>query len=672
MITGRHGFRRRRQGDTAVQLAPSVGPLAAATCIAVLAFASEVKAEEPNGSVLGISVSADGALVAFDSTATNLDIEDADPARDVYVRNMASGVTELISRGGGATAPDANGFAYSPSISADGHFVAFESMATNLSPGDTDAGRDVYVRDLTTDETILVSRASGADGIKADGESFRPSISADGRYVAFVSLATNLAAGDPDDQLDIFVRDLGSNTTTLVSRADGASGSKANAASVDPVISGNGMAVAFTSAATNLDSADQLSDDDVYVRYLATSGTELASRDDGVGGDKALGGGSHPSISADGTLVAFGTYASNLPDDGDETQSDVYLRDVAAGTTELVSRANGAEGDDADDWSDHPSISSDGTRVSFLSLARNLSPAATNGKQQAYVRDRVADTTTLASRADGKDGPAAATSEIQAVGRLAMSAGGDHLAFISRASNLDADPAGLEVHAYLRHLSADDSAVIDVGPGTFDTDPPAASITSGPDIDEVIHDPTPTFTFIADEPGSFECRLEDFQIPDFNECASPTTFGPLEPGEGPRVFVLRAVDVRGNVGPYIYRGFRYSPARCAGHKGTLVGGDEGGDTLVGGGGADVVAGLAGGDDLSGRAEADRLCGGDGDDQVTGGGRADVLVGNSGDDHLKGGKGIDKLRGGPGVDVCRGGGGENIFRGCEFERGRGTR
>ena len=139
-------------------------------------------------------------------------------------------------------------------------------MATNLSPGDTDAGRDVYVRDLTTDETILVSRASGADGIKADGESFRPSISADGRYVAFVSLATNLAAGDPDDQLDIFVRDLGSNTTTLVSRADGASGSKANAASVDPVISGNGMAVAFTSAATNLDSADQLSDDDVYVR----------------------------------------------------------------------------------------------------------------------------------------------------------------------------------------------------------------------------------------------------------------------------------------------------------------------------------------------------------------------------------------------------------------------
>jgi len=93
LITGRHGFRRRRQGDTAVQLAPSVGPLAAATCIAVLAFASEVKAEEPNGSVLGISVSADGALVAFDSTATNLDIEDADPARDVYVRNMASGVT---------------------------------------------------------------------------------------------------------------------------------------------------------------------------------------------------------------------------------------------------------------------------------------------------------------------------------------------------------------------------------------------------------------------------------------------------------------------------------------------------------------------------------------------------------------------------------------------------
>ena len=157
---------------------------------------------------LSPSLSADGRYVAFSSLATTLSAEDDDFFRDVFVRDLATGATTLVSRGAGAFGGPGNGDSFEPSLSGDGRFVAFSSRADNLSPEGDDAPEDVYVRDLAVNAAVLVSRASGGRGAGGDADSFAASISADGTRVAFTSEARNLSAEDGDGVTDVFVRDL--------------------------------------------------------------------------------------------------------------------------------------------------------------------------------------------------------------------------------------------------------------------------------------------------------------------------------------------------------------------------------------------------------------------------------------------------------------------------------
>ena len=194
------------------------------------------------------AISADGRLVAFTSSATNLDPDDTDPTDDVCVRDLVANTTTLVSRASGAPGDKSNGFSFSPTIPAN-LYVAFASTASNLHPADTDTDMDVFVRDLAISTTTLVSRATGANGAKGDGESGAPTISASGRLVAFGSSATNLDSDDADTTEDVFVRDLQGNTTTLVSRAAGAAGVGGNGHSDDSAISADGRFVTFISRA---------------------------------------------------------------------------------------------------------------------------------------------------------------------------------------------------------------------------------------------------------------------------------------------------------------------------------------------------------------------------------------------------------------------------------------
>ena len=155
--------------------------------------------------------------------------------------------TRIISQPTGVEGVAGNAGSQSPSVSADGRFVAFASWASNLDPVDGDDASDVFVRDVVTGTTTLVSRASGSPGSKGDGDSFHPDISGNGRYVAFTSRATNLDPADDDETADIFVRDLQAGTTRLVSRASGSSGSEGNGASYSPSISDDGRRVTFDS-----------------------------------------------------------------------------------------------------------------------------------------------------------------------------------------------------------------------------------------------------------------------------------------------------------------------------------------------------------------------------------------------------------------------------------------
>jgi Tol biopolymer transport system component len=335
------------------------------------------------------SISADGRFVAFSSTATNLAPSDMNPIDDVFVRDLQTGTTELVSVP--ASGGNANQGSYNPSISGDGRFVAFFSAATNLVAGATHHGSDVYVRDRQNGTTELVSVPIGAGTTPAEIEYC--SISADGRFVAFQSKATDLVAGDTNAKSDIFVRDRLNATTERVSISTG--GVQSNGDSDSPFISADGNFVAFGSAATNLVSGDTNGVGDIFVRNRQMGTTVRVSVDSG--GVQANAASSSPAISADGTFVTFASTASNLVAGDTNGVGDVFLRNQSLGTTERVSLANdGSQGDALSGLSISP-VSPDGRYVAFDSNASNIVAGDSPGGTDVFIRDRQTSTTVCVS-----------------------------------------------------------------------------------------------------------------------------------------------------------------------------------------------------------------------------------------------------------------------------------
>jgi Tol biopolymer transport system component len=399
-----------------------------------------------NQSSFDSMISANGSLVAFQSSATNLSADDISTAYDIYARNLRTGEVRLASRATGPTGVKGNGESTEPSVSADGRYLAFTSRATNLDPADGFGTEDVYLRDLVGSTTTLVSRASGVAGAKGNSYSFDPSISADGRYVAFTSDSTNLDPSDTDSTHDVYVRDLQASTTTLVSRATGATGAKANGQSYYPAISGNGRYVAFTTTATNLDAADtDAAITDVYVRDLQAGTTTLVSRATGAAGAKGSGSSIFPSVSGDGRYVSFQSTSGNLDPADTSTQQSIFLRDVQSSSTELVSRADGAGGATASDSAQPGGISSDGRYVTFRSFADELDPTAPGSG--AFVRDRQENTTRLKSLQTGA-GAAGQNSSVST--QPTTSDDGRYTAFATTASNLTPDDPVASFDVYVR------------------------------------------------------------------------------------------------------------------------------------------------------------------------------------------------------------------------------
>ena len=403
-------------------------------------------------------LSADGRFVAWDSYATNLhpDAPDADTLTEVFIRDLATGVTTLVSRADGAGGPKGDGWSLSASVSADGRYVAFESGAGNLDPDDTDSmyeGCDVFVRDLLTNDTMFVSRASGAAGVGSNGHAGDPQISADGRFVAFSSEAMNLHPDDEDPYTDVYVRDLQTHTTTLVSRATGPFGAKGNQSSAVPAISADGRRVVFTSAASNLGPDDPDTEYDVYVRDLDDDTTTLVSRGAGHGGVKGNDDSTGPTISADGGTVAFMSNATNLdPADGD-FPNDIYVRDLAAGTTTLASRATGIAGAKGTESAFFPSLSADGGVVAFQTLS-NLAgedpgTCCWEWERDIWTRDLQTHVTALVSRASGAVTTTKGNDWSQ---NPSLSDDASLVAFDTRATNLDPEDPDVATDVYVRDV----------------------------------------------------------------------------------------------------------------------------------------------------------------------------------------------------------------------------
>lgn len=274
------------------------------------------------------ALSGDGNVVAFTSRATNLAPGGLDAIQDLFVHDRTTGRTTLVSPGQGG---GANADAHHAALSSDGRYVAFWSGATNLlSTPDTNL-YDVYVRDRQLAQTRRVSIAS--NGTPGDGVSWLPSISADGQRIAFNSGATNLVPNDTNNAWDIFVHDTTTSITTRVSVSS--AGAQANGGHwlVVPRISDNGRYVVFASPASNLVTGDTNGLIDLFVRDLNANTTTLVS----VGEDGfPAGAWGEFDISADGRYIVFASDARLVPEDTNNAK-DIFVRDMVANTTTRVS-----------------------------------------------------------------------------------------------------------------------------------------------------------------------------------------------------------------------------------------------------------------------------------------------------------------------------------------------
>ena len=352
------------------------------------------------------TISADGRFVAFDSHTANMASNDTNNKDDVFINDQLSGVTELVSVS--SSGEQGNGNSESPSMSADGRFIAFRSSANNLVIDDTNDKSDIFVHDRNTGVTERVSLSS--TGIQGDRASWAPSISVDGRFVAFHSNATNLVIGDTNTIVDTFVHDRQTRITQRVNVSS--AGEQANAGGVlyPADISDNGRFVAFESYASNLASEDTNDAPDIFVHDRSTGTTRRVSvSSTGVQYSSA----GYPSISGDGRFVGFESYP------------DVLVHDQYTGITQNVNVSSaGIRGNSNARF---PSISADGRFVAFSSSADNLVENDRNNAHDVFIHDRNTGITQRASvTSKGREGD-------DGSGRPNLSSDGRFVAFHSGA-----------------------------------------------------------------------------------------------------------------------------------------------------------------------------------------------------------------------------------------------
>ncbi len=611
------------------------------------------------------SLSGDGSKVVFTSFADNLVPNDTNSQYyDVFVKDMLTGDVEMINRADDGTqitlvyptiSDDgntvsfssgsdklpagytnglfntyvkdlttgrvtlvsctedgtlANGSSGASKPSADGTKVAFSSLASNLVPGDTNGKEDVFVKDLTTGTVTLVSQA--ADGSLGDGASSGLSLSADGTKIAFGSNADNLVPGDMNGSDDLFVKDLTTGALTLVSQT--ADGLQTPGVLSTPSISDDGTKVAFSSDADNFAPGDTNNVEDVFVKDLVTGELRLLSlREDGT---QALTQSVGATISGDGTKVAF-TSAADLVARDSPFSYDLYVMDLVTGEATLVSETG--DGVQGDLWSFWGAISADGTKVGFESYADNLSPNDGNGTQDIFVATLgplEKQTLTGTAKADRLTGGRGGDT-------VSGLAGDDLLDGLGGADRLYGGPGNDRLWAGSGSDVVKGGSGNDLLDGGDDADPDRLFGGSGNDQyrvngpEDVIveHPGQGTDTVVATYAWALGPNLENLTL--------------RETGASANGFAI------GN--------------RLA-------------NRLTGNSGDNRLDGRAGDDTLIGRGGNDRMWAGTGNDLLDGGAGNDVLGGGPGADSLLGGVGNDTLYAGVDAapDTLAGGAGDDVY------------
>ncbi len=399
-----------------------------------------------------LSLSFDARYIAFAVDYPALDPADTDDDYDIFIGDRQLGTITRLP-----LPADRFGVLFRPhvSISADGRFVAFDAPEPFV-PGM--AFRQTYVFDRMSSTSELVGVAQGGT---ANGDSLHPSISADGRYVAFVSYATNLVAGDTNGVADVFVRDRTLGTTTRESvGATGAQSSGSSWLDSDRSLSADGRYLVFRSGSSNLVSGDTNARDDVFLRDRVSGTTTQVSVTSGAlqatGGDSGW-----PAISSDGAWIVFESFARDLVTGDTNDRRDVFLHHRPTGATTRVSVATGGgEGSGGRLGAGRPSVNADGSAVVFHADFTNLVGSDTNEVADVFLHARVSGST---SRVSVPAPGAQAVGGPSAFGVL--SDDGQTVVFGSGATNLVAGDTNLLVEPFAQTVSSGAVARVAFVPG---------------------------------------------------------------------------------------------------------------------------------------------------------------------------------------------------------------
>ncbi len=458
------------------------------------------------------SINANGEIIVFASEATNLVDGDANGVQDIFLHDWRTRTTKRVSLG--ESGQEANGASAWPEISGDGLSVVFTSIATNLVDEDTSSIEDVFVVSLQSGAVDLVSYS--ASGGQANAASNHPVISGDGRFVAFVSAATNLVPGANTGLEEIYLYDRTHGSLQWVSAP--LSGSANDGVSGEPAISADGNWVAFSSNSTQLVPADTEGWRDIFLWNRSSNAIERVSvAQTGYGADSLSYA---PALSADGRFIVFWSLASDLVADDTNSWSDIFLRDRLNGTLQRVNLST--TGEQAGGPSNEPAISADGRFIVFRSNATNLVPNDTNGKRDIFVRDLQGTTTRVSVDSSAGESNGSNYSPV-------ISADGGAIAFYSDAYNLVLEPLedlnGVsDVFAHGEPPTAEPTET----PTTEPTDTPTAEPT-----DTSTPEPTETPTSEPTETPTVEPTNTPTAEPTDTPTSEPTQEPTAEPTEPP-------------------------------------------------------------------------------------------------------------------------------------------
>lgn len=324
------------------------------------------------------SLSQNGRFVAFESDQKLVATDDSSTISDIYVRNRKTGKTQIVSVP--SDTKEGGGSASTPGISADGRFVVFEGGSETLVPSDSNNAVDVFVHDRKTGKTKRVSLSSS--GTQADDGGFQPSISPNGRYVAFTSVSDDLVTGDTNGLTDIFLHDRETGKTKRVSVDS--SGAESNGSSERPSVADDGT-VAFSSGADNLVAGDINGSYDVFVHDLKSKETVLASVT--TSGVHGLTTSDSAAISRNGNVVAF--KSTTMFDAGTSgLYEEIWVHFMSGGKTKLITKGMGGAPSDGSSSMHGGALSYNGRYVAFTSYATNLVAGDTNGLSDMFWYDR--------------------------------------------------------------------------------------------------------------------------------------------------------------------------------------------------------------------------------------------------------------------------------------------